>query len=105
MTQQPPEKSLNEILSELEKRLDFFTSEGYQDWVKSVEEQLRIDKMNAPTVFKTNDEWQKFRGHCDLAERIIRMEDLTRHNIDLIQEEIREAEAAEAEANEQETPL
>lgn len=95
MTQR--EQSLEETLREFEKRADFFTHPEWEKMCKELREQLNKDKLAAPNVFTTNDEWQKFRGHCEAIERLLLLPTSVDNLIVEIKEMIEQRDAKEGE--------
>lgn len=93
--QQPKRQSLREVKAELEMFQDMFAHPGWKKFISDNSAQLRIDQDNAPETFKTNDEWQYFRGHVNFVKKILSFEIGVENTLAAINETISDAEAVD----------
>lgn len=89
------EKTFEELKAEYEGYLDLFE---HPMWIKFIETQkatFENDQKNAHHLFTTNDEWQQYRGHSALMERIIGFEHTIRNTLEQLDEAIAERDEEE----------
>lgn len=91
------DKSFEEIKKDYEEYLNLFEHPAWIKFIETQKETYENEQKNAHNLFPTGDEWQQFRGHARLMDRILGFEDLVRDTLKHIDEAIEQRDEGESD--------